>query len=106
MSHPAFLRGIGGEPDDDTPRLVYADWLDEHGEADRAEFIRVQCELARWVPDLGRRGSLKARASELLAAHRQEWLGGLTAFCRAWSFERGLPRVTLTVRRAASRRFA
>ena len=25
------------------PRLVFADWLEEQGEGDRAEFIRLQC---------------------------------------------------------------
>jgi len=29
------------------PRLILSDWLDEHGDPDRTEFIRVQCELAR-----------------------------------------------------------
>jgi uncharacterized protein (TIGR02996 family) len=43
----AFLRAIGAAPEDDAPRLVYADWLDDRGDAARAEFIRVQCELAR-----------------------------------------------------------
>lgn len=43
----ALLAAIRADPDDDTVRLVYADWLDERGEAERAEFIRVQCELAR-----------------------------------------------------------
>lgn len=42
----SFLRAIVAEPDDDLPRLVFADFLDEHGEPERAEFIRVQCELA------------------------------------------------------------
>src|SRR5262249_51187264 len=28
-------------------RLVYADWLEEHGQPERAEFIRAQVELAR-----------------------------------------------------------
>jgi uncharacterized protein (TIGR02996 family) len=42
-----FLRDILENPDDDAPRLIYADWLDEHGGCDRAEFIRVQIELAR-----------------------------------------------------------
>jgi uncharacterized protein (TIGR02996 family) len=43
----AFLRGICDSPDDDAPRLVLADWLEEHGQGERAEFVRVQCELAR-----------------------------------------------------------
>ncbi len=46
----ALLRSILAAPDDDAPRLVYADWLDENGEPERAEFIRVQCELARLGP--------------------------------------------------------
>ncbi|MBA4064467.1 MAG: hypothetical protein C0501_12285 [Isosphaera sp.] len=45
--HEAFLRAIFDAPDDDTPRLVYADFLEENGEADRAEFIRVSCEYDR-----------------------------------------------------------
>ena len=28
----AFIGAIGESLYDDTPRLVYADWLDEHGE--------------------------------------------------------------------------
>lgn len=46
----AFTLAIVTDPLDDTPRLVYADWLDEHGDALRAEFIRVQIELSRWEP--------------------------------------------------------
>jgi uncharacterized protein (TIGR02996 family) len=42
-----LLAAVLDSPSDDAPRLVYADWLDEHGQADRAEFIRLQCELAR-----------------------------------------------------------
>jgi uncharacterized protein (TIGR02996 family) len=40
-----FLRAICARPDDDTPRLVYADWLDENGDPDRAEFIRLSVEF-------------------------------------------------------------
>ena len=43
-----FLRDICEHPEDDTPRLIFADWLEDHGEPERAEFIRVQCELAAW----------------------------------------------------------
>lgn len=50
-SHPErgdFVAAILAEPKDspdDTSRLAFADWLDEHGDADYAEFIRVQCQL-------------------------------------------------------------
>ena len=44
---PALLAAIRAAPADDAPRLVYADWLDEHGEPERADLIRAQCEVAR-----------------------------------------------------------
>lgn len=46
MTREPLIAKILAEPDDDGPRLVYADWLEEAGESDRAKFIRVQCELA------------------------------------------------------------
>src|SRR5436190_9976773 len=42
----ALWSAIRANPLDDTPRLVYADWLQEHGDDERAEFIRVQCAAA------------------------------------------------------------
>ena len=42
-----LLRAVLCDPGDDTARLAYADWLGENGGADRAEFVRVQCELAQ-----------------------------------------------------------
>lgn len=45
-----FLRAIAENPDDDTSRLVFSDWLDDHDYCDRAEFIRLQVELARLDP--------------------------------------------------------
>lgn len=42
-----FLWAILEDPFDDTPRLVYADWLEEYGgDPLRAEFIRAQCSAA------------------------------------------------------------
>ena len=45
-----FLRTIAENPGDDAPRLVFADWLDEHKQHARAEFIRLQIELERMDP--------------------------------------------------------
>ncbi len=36
----AFIRSIKACPQDDAPRLVFADWLEEHGQEARANFIR------------------------------------------------------------------
>lgn len=44
----ALVAGISAAPDDDAPRLIAADWLEEHGEEKRAEFIRLQCAYERW----------------------------------------------------------
>jgi uncharacterized protein (TIGR02996 family) len=49
----ALLAAVCDRPDDDTPRLVLADWLDDHGQPERAAFVRAQVELARtpaWEP--------------------------------------------------------
>jgi uncharacterized protein (TIGR02996 family) len=48
--HPeadALLDAIWDSPGDDTPRLVYADWLQEHGQEDYAQFIRLSIEVER-----------------------------------------------------------
>lgn len=97
----AFLHAICTNPDDDTTRLVYADCLDEYGEHDRAEFIRVGCEIAGvplppeldilrdgnkeeslremtvWRKQWGKRYySLRTRSAELLRTHERDWRGG------------------------------
>lgn len=46
----SLLRAVLADPASDDARLIYADYLDEQGEADRAEFVRVQVELAREYP--------------------------------------------------------
>jgi uncharacterized protein (TIGR02996 family) len=69
----AFLQAIIANPDDDSLRLIYADWLEEHGQADRAAFIRVQCELVRPALDEQRWQELRARERQLLDEHEKEW---------------------------------
>ena len=72
-----FLQRITQNPDDDAPRLVYADWLEERGDADRAEFIRLQCALARAAPDTPASTRLQRRQQRLLREHEAAWRGGL-----------------------------
>jgi uncharacterized protein (TIGR02996 family) len=45
-----LFQAILTNPDDDVPRLVYADWLEEHDDSEYARFIRTQVQLAR-VPE-------------------------------------------------------
>src|SRR5262245_29630352 len=89
MQQDAFLQAIFAAPDDDTPRLVYADWLDEHRDAPRAEFIRLQIELSRLSEDDERHWELKDRESALLEKHRAKWLGGIGKVVSDPQFERG-----------------
>ncbi|WP_439622894.1 TIGR02996 domain-containing protein [Gemmata sp.] len=48
--HDALLAAICASPDEDTPRLALADWLDEHDRHAHAGFVRAQVELARTPP--------------------------------------------------------
>jgi uncharacterized protein (TIGR02996 family) len=75
LMHDAFLDDICANPEDDTPRLVYADWLDEQGDEDRAEFIRAQVRAWR-LPDGEEKWELEARALQLLDTYREVWFGG------------------------------
>jgi len=42
----AFIEAIAACPDEDTPRLAFADWLQEEGEDDRAALVRLACDIA------------------------------------------------------------
>ncbi len=82
--HEPFLQAIRQAPGDDTPRLIYADWLEEHGQADRAEFIRLQCRIAR-LPDLSlEMPRLMERVEDLLRSHWEEWVGPLRELVGPW----------------------
>jgi uncharacterized protein (TIGR02996 family) len=48
--HDALLRAICDHPDEDAPRLIFADWLDENAQPDRAAFIRTDIEMERRDP--------------------------------------------------------
>src|SRR5213078_1683780 len=86
--HAAFLRAIRAAPDDDLPRLVYADYLDERGDP-RGEFIRLQCELARGdCPPLRARELLR-RGAELLDRYDAVWAGLLAEAAYEATFRRG-----------------
>src|SRR5262245_61467675 len=80
MTHDdAFVESIVEAPDDDAPRLIYADWLEEHEDPDRAAFVRVQIELARLPEGDPRREELERREDELLTEHEGRWTAPLRA---------------------------
>jgi uncharacterized protein (TIGR02996 family) len=63
----ALLAAICAAPDDDTPRLVFADWLDENGSHPWAGLIRAECELARLAAD----GSAAEAVFRFIARYEQ-----------------------------------
>lgn len=72
----ALQRAIADQPEEDTPRLAYADYLDElGGEANiaRAEFIRIQVMLYRLTVETPEAKAARSRASELLERYRLKW---------------------------------
>jgi uncharacterized protein (TIGR02996 family) len=74
----AFLDDICAHPADRAPRLIYADWLDEHRGTDpqataRARFIRLQCAVEALDPGDPRYLPGKAEANRLLAEHADHW---------------------------------
>jgi uncharacterized protein (TIGR02996 family) len=82
VTEAEHLEAIAGAPDDDDPRLVYADWLLERGDP-RGELIQLQCRRRRQSPS----PTAVGRERELLDRH--EWLGPLRPFVRSSRFLRG-----------------
>jgi uncharacterized protein (TIGR02996 family) len=70
---PTLRSAVIINPDDDTPRLIYADWLDENGQPDRATFIRLQIEAARAERFGLQARSLQGQAEQLLDTHLLPW---------------------------------
>jgi uncharacterized protein (TIGR02996 family) len=75
----ALFRAICENPADDTPRLVYADWLEENGQPERGELIRLQCEAWHHCPDYPNLELARGRVSKLLKAHGDRWYDELPA---------------------------
>jgi uncharacterized protein (TIGR02996 family) len=98
-----FLRAMLDDPDDRAVRQIFADWLDEHDDP-RGEFLRLQDELAAWVPDLARRSELQRRQSDWLARHEVRLLSWPPlAHCRTVRHEAGLARISISAEALLSR---
>jgi len=87
-----LLRAVCENPDEDTPRLVFADWLQENGEEERAEFIRLQCHAANLPVASSARLHRENYVKSLLRIHEQIWYSELpTGYGYRWgeTFIRG-----------------
>jgi uncharacterized protein (TIGR02996 family) len=89
----AFLAAIEAAPAEVAPRLVYADWLDEHGQPGWAAFLRAQCELALTpASDPAYRERLSHARTRLgdLGPGRQELLPRFPGVTYQWAESPGL----------------
>jgi uncharacterized protein (TIGR02996 family) len=84
-----FREAIREHPDDDLHRLAWADWLDESGQIERAEFIRAQLRLASLPEDDPTRDADEDAADDLLAPHEKEWAGRVGGLVLEWQWRRG-----------------
>jgi uncharacterized protein (TIGR02996 family) len=87
--NPALFAAIIAHPAEDTPRLAYADWLDENGDPTRARFIRLQYEIEK-LPPIGAKASKAKKEEEaLLKKHEKQWAGEVAQLVDLARFRRG-----------------
>src|SRR5581483_6136574 len=88
----AFLQDILAHPDDDAPRLIFADWLEEQGDTNsvaRAEFIRIQCAIAAGQLPQQQRAELVRREQQILDEWGEGWVRPIRRVVKNWEFHRG-----------------
>jgi uncharacterized protein (TIGR02996 family) len=85
----ALIQAVKGDSENDAPRLALAAWLEQRGDP-RGAFVRVQCDLAKMVPDDPRFAELKNLQKELLEKNEKNWVGPYAEFAEAWEWRRGL----------------
>lgn len=88
----ALIRAIRAHRDDNTPRLVYADWLDDQGNPTWAEFVRLQCWLSARPEAHPAWEANWQREQELTGVYGAAWTAALGGFTSApTEFDRGFP---------------
>jgi uncharacterized protein (TIGR02996 family) len=93
VAQDRLLAAICAAPDDDAPRLAYADWLQASGDPDQAEFIRAQIAVAHAHAGRGSEPvppELPARVKALERQHGRRFAGVIADRARDYSFKRGL----------------
>jgi len=85
----SFLQAVCETPNDDTPRLVFADWLEDNDQPQRAEFIRLQCRLAAMSAWDNGYDELVVRQQQLLHEHGKQWGKAAAKFTARIEFRRG-----------------
>jgi uncharacterized protein (TIGR02996 family) len=100
MLDERYLRGVLAAPDDDAPRLAFAQAAQDAGDRERAEFIRIQVEYVQYLR-AGSHGRFEPfqRERQLESTHRKEWAGPIETRVRAYNFGRGfVERISMDAR--------
>lgn len=84
-----LLAALWADPDADEPRLVYADWLAEHGDEARAQFIELTVKAERVDYHQPQWNELRKKAEALRKKHDKEWIAPIRPYIRSWSWGRG-----------------
>lgn len=82
----SLLTAVCAAPADDLPRLIAADWFEENGETERAEWIRLQCQIASIGEPTGEDRKevddrweaydrMRHRSFEMLCDNSRRWFG-------------------------------
>ena len=69
----SFLRAINANPDDELTRKVFADWLDEHDQPDRARMFRCGVVKKYGVGYRGSEGGALTLDSGANGTHSSGW---------------------------------
>src|SRR4051794_39306301 len=105
MHDHALFQAVCNSPEDQSLRLIAADWFEDQGDEPRADFIRRQCELASLPAGDPRAAALLEHVQRLLVAHRRRWNAPIHRFLgrgplrnevrsrrgriRGWGYRRG-----------------
>ena len=86
----ALLAAIVAQPDEDTARLVYADWLQEHDDEPQAQFIRGWIKFAKMKGETPKRHKMGKDLRKLEMEHGRQWLQPLGLEGASPNFKRGI----------------
>jgi len=102
VSRTELLREVLAHPDEMEPRLVFADWLQQNGEAERGELICIDCRLEDAEPWSDQQVALEKRRTELLRRYASTWTTPISALVEEARWRRGfVENVTVSVHRPA-----
>lgn len=91
----ALHAAICANPDEDTPRLAFADFLQELGGKEnlaRAEYTRASVKLAReelWSPAWRKAEAERDKCEKKVARQKEKWTAHLKGRVKAFEFDRG-----------------